>query len=58
MSQPAPTSCIHVPMFETRFASQMLRNTGLRSGPRAECDGGAPSDAPDEFDPLVSFTMI
>ena len=36
ISQPALTSCIHVPMFETRFANQIFRKTLILSGLRLE----------------------
>jgi hypothetical protein len=39
MSQAAPTSCIHVPMFDANAAIQSRRNTRWRSGDHAE--GGA-----------------
>ena len=32
ISQPAPTSCIQVPMFETIVAIHRLRKSALRSG--------------------------
>src|SRR3569832_2942842 len=35
MSQPAPTSCIHEPMFETIEALHNMRNTRWRSGAHA-----------------------
>ena len=39
ISQPAPTSCIQVPTFETIVAIHRLRNSALRSGLQA--DGAA-----------------
>ena len=36
ISQPAPTSCIHVPIFETMVAIQRLRNSAFLSGLHAE----------------------
>lgn len=35
MSQPAPTSCIHVPMLENSAAIQSARNTECRKGLQA-----------------------
>src|ERR1044071_6911554 len=32
INQPAPTSCIHVPTFETIVAIQRLRKSALRNG--------------------------
>src|SRR6266508_463772 len=43
ISQPAPTSCIHVPTLETMVAIHRLRNNALRSGLHAE--GGARAGA-------------
>src|SRR5881628_1388842 len=40
ISQPAPTSCIQVPTFETMVAIQRLRKSPFRKGLQAE--GGAP----------------
>ena len=36
INQPAPTSCIQVPMFETIVAIQRLRKSAFRSGLHAE----------------------
>src|SRR5450432_2835029 len=41
INQPAPTSCIHVPMFETMVAIQRLRNSAFLSGLHAECSAVA-----------------
>src|ERR1700693_2672445 len=43
INQPAPTSCIQVPMFETMVAIQRLRKSAFRSGLHADCSvrGGA-----------------
>src|SRR5207253_10559115 len=40
ISQPAPTSCIHVPMLDAMLASHRLRNSPWRSGCQAEVVGG------------------
>jgi hypothetical protein len=49
INQPAPTSCIQVPTFETMVAIHKLRNSVFRSGSHgefAEPDGlGAEDDA-------------
>ena len=37
INQPAPTSCIQVPMFETIVAIHTLRNSPLRSGLQGDC---------------------
>src|SRR3989442_9160777 len=37
INQPAPTSCIQVPMFETIVAIHRLRNSPLRSGLHGDC---------------------
>src|SRR5256884_5629602 len=37
INQPAPTSCIQVPMFETIVAIHTLRNSPLRSGLHGDC---------------------
>src|SRR5881398_1527636 len=41
ISQPAPTSCIHVPTFDTMVAIQRARKRGLRSGLHADDDEDA-----------------
>src|SRR6266404_5956543 len=47
ISQPAPTSCIQVPMFETMVAIQRLRKSAILSGLHAECSGRASAASPE-----------
>src|SRR5882672_2627688 len=55
ISQPAPTSCIHVPTFETMVAIQRLRKRAFRRGLQADGAAGVvagPAGATDR----VAFT--
>lgn len=42
ISQPAPTSCIQVPMLETTVAIHNARNNGRLSGAQADADTTGP----------------
>ena len=44
INQPAPMSCIQVPMFDAMVASHKVRNSGMRNGAQADslCAGEAP----------------
>ena len=50
ISQPAPTSCIHVPMFETMVAIHRLRKSVFCSGLHADAAAWVGRDAADSTD--------
>src|SRR5271169_3231559 len=60
ISQPAPTSCIHDPMFDTKVAIQRLRKSALCNGlqgERALDDAGAPGSGGDRSVVIASRSL-